>query len=153
MYKLVSLIGLILFPFQAIAGAWGVGAFDNDTALDWVSELSDSDNPLVLFKSAIDAPSIGGYIDADICSNAIAASEIVAIVFNASSGEYSKVILKLAKSLKPQLSKEAVPRAEKAVAICSGESGSELKQLWNESKEWSAYVGGLQHRLKSALNK
>ena len=153
MYKLVPLIGLILFPFQATAGAWGVGAFENDTALDWVSEVSVSDNSLVLIKSAIDAPSRGSYIDAEICSNAIAASEIVAIVFNAPSGEYSEAILILAKSLKPQLNKEAVARAEKAVVICSSEPGSELKQLWNESKEWSAYVSGLRLRLKSALNK
>ncbi|WP_445363524.1 DUF4259 domain-containing protein [Microbulbifer sp. ANSA003] len=151
MYKLVFLVGLIFFPFQAAAGVWGVGAFENDTALDWVSEVSGSDNSLVLFKSAIDAPSRGGYIDADICFNAIAASEVVAIIFNVPSGKYNEDILSLAKSLKPQLSEEAVPRAEKAVVICSSEPGSELKQLWNESKEWSFYVSGLQLRLKSAL--
>lgn len=153
MSKLVYLIGLLLFPFHAIAGAWGVGAFENDTALDWLSEMSDSDNSLVLFKSAIDAPTRGGFIDADICSNAIAASEIVAIAFNASSEKYSEEIFSVAVSLKPLLNNEAVARAEKAVAICSGEPGSELKQLWNESKEWSAYISGLQLRLKSALNK
>lgn len=153
MYKLASLICLILFPFQATAGAWGVGAFENDAALDWVSEVFSSDNSYVLFKSAIDAPSSGGFIDADVCSNAIAASEIVAIAFNASSGKHSEEIMRHAKSLKLRLSKEAVPRAEKAVAICSSEPGSELKQLWSESKEWNAYVSGLQLRLKSALNK
>ena len=143
----------IVSPLQANAGAWGVGAFENDTALDWLSEGGSSENSLLFLQSAIDAPVRGGFIDSDICSSAIAAAELVAIIFSAPYKKYDKEIVGFASKLKPHLSVEAVPRARKAVAICAGESGSELKQLWGESKEWSGYIDELQLRLKSALNK
>jgi len=60
-------------------GAWGTGAFENDTALDWLFELRHSID-LVLLKASLDTV-VGGdqaYIDADLGSTGLAAAEVVA---------------------------------------------------------------------------
>lgn len=37
--SLLEFLVLALVAPNAFAGAWGVGSFDNDDALDWIAEL------------------------------------------------------------------------------------------------------------------
>src|SRR5947209_19498458 len=60
-------------------GAWGVLAFDNDTANDWAYDLESADD-LSLVQGALDkVERLGaGYLDADVACEALAACEVVA---------------------------------------------------------------------------
>ena len=58
-------------------GAWGVLAFDNDTANDWASELEASDD-LSIVESAFRELDEADYLDADVASIALAACEVIA---------------------------------------------------------------------------
>ncbi len=60
-------------------GAWGVLAFDNDTANDWAYGLDGVDD-LGLVESAFDeVAEVGGDdLDSDLACNALAACEVLA---------------------------------------------------------------------------
>ena len=60
-------------------GAWGVLAFDNDTANDWASELEEADDLSIVesaFRELEEAAE--DYLDADVASIALAACEVIA---------------------------------------------------------------------------
>jgi hypothetical protein len=57
-------------------GAWGAGAFDNDDALDWLSELVDSPD-FALGRAVLDVTALE-YLEAPEGSAALAAAEVVA---------------------------------------------------------------------------
>lgn len=60
-------------------GAWGEGAFENDTACDWAYQHEECDG-LSVIEAAIDAVFDAGsdYLDEEASSNALAACEVVA---------------------------------------------------------------------------
>jgi len=77
--RLTLLIFLSSFVFvpKTFAGAWGTGAFDNDGALDWFSTL-ESKGSNALISTTLDSAFIDGYLEMNVCIEAIAASEVVA---------------------------------------------------------------------------
>jgi hypothetical protein len=44
-------------------GAWGTGIFDDDTAMDFLNELTDSGNPLQLMKNALKEAQDAEYVE------------------------------------------------------------------------------------------
>lgn len=62
-------------------GTWDNGPFDNDAAADWCGDLDDADvaeRPLLVREALSRAAGEGGYLDADVACEAIAAATIVA---------------------------------------------------------------------------
>ena len=51
--SLVSIALLLLLAGPVLAGGWDTGPFDNDDALDWVWELTESDD-LSAIDTALD---------------------------------------------------------------------------------------------------
>ncbi|MCM2315888.1 MAG: DUF4259 domain-containing protein, partial [Thermoanaerobaculia bacterium] len=126
-------------------GTWGVHAFENDIALDWVDE---SDPKLVQVEKALDkvisTPS-DVYLDADDGQVGWAAAELVAVYHgrNAPGSPLKESLFtRLKRSL--GLQKPNPPRPDmiaKALASLDRLVGqnSELAELWNESEsaqEW-----------------
>ena len=138
-----------LLSATCFAGAWGVGSFENDSALDWSYELKHSKSSVVLL-SAFNSVQGSGYIEVDACSAAMAAADIVASIKANSFGKLPDDVKKWAISNSLIINEALVSSAKKAVASCVDESNSELAQLWRESsnKEWEAYVSELNSRLK-----
>lgn len=145
------LIGLVVgTPAIATAGAWESGSFDNDDAMDWVAECTRSKGTGALV-AALNAALKPGYLEAPEASSAIAAAEVVA----AAAGKPSP---KLPKSLSVWLqtqSKEEIvrlaPMAYRAVDRILTGKGSELEELWKESKSyasWQRQMRDLQARLR-----
>ena len=133
-------------------GAWGSGSFENDDAMDWLDVLTDSgdDEPIIgALEEVVAMAEAGDYIEAPFACNALAAAEIVAALHGKPSAD-------LPKEATAWLAGKAVPpasllaTAQKAVrAIRTGEN-SELKELWQESGEMSAWlkaVENLENRL------
>jgi len=132
-------------------GTWGTGAFDNDTAADWLYALEEVGD-LSLIETTIASVLDGDdeYLDADVAAKALAACEVVARllgrrgVLHASTETLDKWVE--THSLSP--SNELLESARKAIGrVLSGDS--ELRELWSESEgtDWLAAVEDLRLRL------
>ncbi|MEH8016264.1 DUF4259 domain-containing protein [Rheinheimera muenzenbergensis] len=139
----------MFFSLQVLAGTWGVGSFENDSASDWVYELEQKKGSGKLLDT-IRAVFTPQYIEVDTCSSAIAAAEVVASI---KSGNYEPLPESLKKwalenkdVYEPEMSKFTL----QALQICKNTKKSELAQLWSESgaEEWLSSIGTLEAKLK-----
>lgn len=128
-----------------LMGAWGEGVFENDTAGDWVDQFEESAPPSVVV-TAITQVLDEDEPDADTCSVALAAAEVIA----ASRGH---AVRGLPDEIKDWLARskflandELTTRAEDAVvriAACS-----ELRELFENASTWRRGLEKLQGRLR-----
>lgn len=129
-------------------GAWGVGSFDNDDALDWVISLEKSEDLSVVIK-ALDAVTdvAGDYLDASDCCAALAAAEVVAGLAGNSSPSLPKEVLSW---LSAHRGVEADVQKKAKHAVRAILADSELRELWEEADEfdqWYATSSDLLQRL------
>lgn len=123
-------------------GAWGVGSFQNDAALDWVWELESDSDGSVLQRAFASFP------DDDGGSIAIAAGEVVAAAFGSPLQELpGEVTAWLAKTdgVGDDLRRTAIETVRLV------RDGSELRSLWDEVRPdaWLAAVDDLLARLST----
>jgi len=139
---------MLLFPTCCFAGAWGVGSFENDSALDWVYELETSSSAKFLISTMSQVPD-AGYIDVDSCSAAMAAIEIVASLNQNSTEHLPEEVQSWLTVNSIESSNELKVAATQTLDFCSSSENSELAQLWEESlpEEWAAYISELKSRL------
>ena len=138
----------LFFSPLSLAGAWGVGSFENDSAMDWVYELELSTSSSFLGET-FDHVEGRNYLEVDECSAAIAAAEVVASIIEKSLSHLPDAVQEWAgkyDEIDNNLKLEAVA----AVMRCADIQTSELAQLWGESSsnEWSSYMSTLQSRLQ-----
>ncbi len=135
-------------------GTWGVNAFENDTALDWVWELEESED-LSVVMAALEGPladDADEYLEAPVCEMALAAAEIVAAL---KGNPPEKLPLEADDWVKRnrgrlKVDQELIETAHDAIARVVADS--ELRELWDESEElaaWEKALESLQKRLNS----
>lgn len=130
-------------------GAWGIGSFENDDALDWVAGLVDSDGPEVIseaFASVLVNP--GDYLEAPDCSIGLAAAEVVAALNGRPSADLPDEVKDWAGERLGMANPDLVSNARQVIAAVT--MGSELKELWEESDDyavWQECVADLSRRL------
>ncbi len=150
MKRLAIALAFALAFTQAHAGAWGDGSFDNDDAMDWVSDCVKSGSPAVV-NAALDRVLDADVVEAPDASAAIAAAEVVA----ASLGKPSPAIPNPLKAwLVGQPRAKIAAQAALAVRVLTkieDPEHSELRQLWAEGKanQWLTKVRALQSRIGS----
>ena len=131
-------------------GTWGAGAFQNDTALDWVGGLVDSGGAASIHTS-LSAAARPGFLDCDACCEALAAAEIVAASLGRPSPSLPHEIPDWLKRVGFTADE---PTRELAIKALAGVSGaSELRQLWEEwhsVAKWDAALSELTSRLQSS---
>lgn len=147
-------------------GAWGVGVFENDAAMDWCGEFIDAPEgegsedepgrdtlvagPLMLIAEEEED-------DADMACEALAAAEVVAAAAGRPAGALkeaddetlSEIAAWAQKASAAVKHKEMRALAAKAVGVILKDS--ELAELWEESddaKGWRAAVEDLKKRLQ-----
>jgi Domain of unknown function (DUF4259) len=129
-------------------GAWSIEHFDNDAALDWLYDFSMDPSEQLLeetFKAVVDAAD--DYIESDDGSAVLVAAEVIAAARGKKSSAYpedTEVFSKL------KISPALIARALQAIDIVSRQDNSELKELWEESDEytdWQKAVAELKERL------
>jgi hypothetical protein len=129
-------------------GAWGHRSFENDDALDWVADLMESDD-LEIVESALAAVTDeeSDYRESSECSMAVAAAEVVAALNGNAAKSLPKEVKKwLRDRRKPP--KALVALARRAVDGIA--DNSELKELWEETKNfenWTSALDDLRARL------
>lgn len=134
-------------------GAWGVLAFDNDTANDWAYGLEECTD-LALIESAFEAVEEVGdeYLDQDVACEALAACEVLAR--RRGNAGYKNAYTKkvdewvAAHGLVPQPG--LLARASASIDRILGKD-SELRELWAEGdgEDWKKSIEDLRHRLSS----
>lgn len=123
-------------------GTWDTDSFDNDDAMDFISELSESEDIEVLreaFEAVVDLPA-DDYLEAPECHVAIAAAEIVAAMRGAPSAHMPEEVGEFITRVKVRDEELAT------LAIASVErirTGSELQELWEESDECADWLEAL----------
>ncbi len=123
-------------------GAWGLGSFENDDALDWVYELEGSDD-LTLLQGTLSAVTgaAGSYLDAYVCCRALAAAEVVAALNgHPAPGLPEEVTSWMAGRPSPPPDLTATARE----AVRAVRQGSELLELWEETDELPAWLVAVQ---------
>ena len=134
-------------------GAWGVGTFEDDTALDWIEEEYSAAGVEAVRSALQDVIDLepGDYIELGLATAARAAAEIVALAFDA-GGELGSDVSETAAEHAEQVAEyDDLPAlALVALARITGEA-SELAELWDESDvsaEWENAVADLTARLE-----
>lgn len=135
-------------------GTWGVNAFENDTALDWVWELEESED-LSVVMAALEGPladDADEYLEAPVCEMALAAAEIVAALKGHPPEKLPPEADDWVKRNRGRLKvdQELIETAHDAIARVVADS--ELRELWDESEElaaWEKALESLQKRLNS----
>lgn len=130
----------LLVASSAIAGAWGIGSFDNDDALDWISELEQANSPAALTAplGGIDAKS--KYVEAPDCAMALAAAEVIAAAHGRPSKALPAEATQWLKRVHPTIGPALVQQAHTTVTLCRDAANSELRQLWADSKDFQAWL-------------
>lgn len=135
-------------------GTWDVGSFDNDDAADWAYELEDCGDLSVIENSIAGVLDPGDdYVDAPVAAEAIAAIEVLARL-QGNWGERSAYtetvdawVERVRLAVPVTLAKQAVHALDRII----GEQ-SELRELWEESEEfdaWMASVAELRSRVRT----
>ena len=119
-------------------GAWDIGSFDNDDALDWVIELEEAKDFSILadaFETVIGQK--GNHPDATDSVIALCAAEVVAGLLDNPASDLPDEVLEWMDN-KPEPSTELINIALKALAVVLDDS--ELKELWEETDEYQDWV-------------
>ena len=129
-------------------GAWGVKTFENDDSSDWLYDLEESSDLSVIETALNEADS--EYIEAPEGCNILAASEVIAALqgkanvgFPENAAEWVSKNESLDSS---HLNETAITALDKLLS-----DGSELKELWQESEDYSSWekdVLGIKAALK-----
>lgn len=128
-------------------GTWGHGSFENDDALDWVSELESAEDTEPITAAFEEVLSAEDYLEAPEAASALSAAEVVAALLGRPAAE-------LPDEVRVWVTGKEPPEAE--LVELAGEvvkrvlSASELKDLWAEGDQlamWQAEVEGLLRRL------
>lgn len=133
-------------------GAWSETNFGNDDALDWIFELEKSKGLNVLMAPINDVLNDDDYIESPLCSEALAASEVIA----ANQTQNFSVIPDEAKvwlNKKQGFIFGKLPKIERSHAIKAQAAvnkivnNSELKELWEETEDYSKWLKIQNHLL------
>ena len=147
-------VSVILFfsSCLALAGGWDVGPFDNDDALDWVWELSESSDLSVVEEALQSAISTSGYLEAPTGSIAVAAAEVVAALKGKPRAQLPDEVTSWVASHQLEVDDQLVKAARQAIVHVKNSESSELAQLWSDSDEllnqWHKDLADLARRLQ-----
>ena len=136
-------------------GAWGLKSFENDDAMDWLSEFEEQGPELVretLDAALQDADEDGDGLEASACCEALAAAELVAACRTDDTSRLpeaaSAALAKFAGAKGEIADGENVVLANDALERIK--TNSELRELWAETEDfdnWVADVEALQQAL------
>ena len=130
-------------------GAWGIGSFENDDALDWVIELEASDDLSVIQEALKDVFTMAeDYLEVGGCCRGIAAAEVIAALHGQAKLADSDAAAAWVEAHRDLDTSAIVPEAQRALQIIL--SKSELQELWADSDDydtWVAEMNDLQSRL------
>jgi hypothetical protein len=140
--------GLPIYTKGIAVGAWDIGSFENDDALDWVAHLDKAHDTSILLEAFSSVLQSGSYLETPKCCEALAAAEVVAALRHRPAPklpmEVPAFVARIAALPSPELLLVATQAIERV------KTKSELRELWDDSsgaKDWLDDVSNLQERL------
>lgn len=129
---------------------WGIGNFDNDTAMNWIQAFSEKPKPFALDEALkkVEEAKRMHQVNIAQCETALAAAELVALLAGNPSEDFPDEVGTFLKGLPIKPPKEMLDRARRTVERIAQDS--ELKELWEESGDvatWLEVQGDLIERL------
>lgn len=134
-------------------GCWGIGSFENDTAADWVCDLTETGD-LSLVREAVAAVlAADSDVDATDATTALAAIEVIVAALGRPTAEAldEPDVVEWIARVKPLPDGRLASDAAQAIDRILGPT-SELRELWEDtdaSDDWQADVRGLRSRLQT----
>ncbi|MBI4512024.1 MAG: DUF4259 domain-containing protein [Deltaproteobacteria bacterium] len=131
-------------------GAWGIGNFENDAALDWLATLTDMKGLTDALRKVADAPA-EPYLDADSCCAALAAAEVIAALCGVPGSKLPERMIEFVASYEGDCTASHLGLAMKAIARIDADS--ELQELFDEGgrdERWHGVLRELSERLSRA---
>lgn len=136
-------------------GAWEIGNFDNDAALDTVTLLLGVELPVAFLEAAFrQVLNEDEYLDSDDCSEALVAAEVIAALAGAPTPDLPEDLQVWVEQHKSLAIDTLLPIALEALARIREDS--ELKDLMDDAdglSEWQAIQRKLKGRLRDAQHK
>jgi hypothetical protein len=133
-------------------GAWGEGSFENDTALDWVWDLTESTDLGVVERAISYVLDCGDYLDADAGCIGLAAAEVVAALRKRPVDGLPEEVSEWIQTRRITPSERLVKDSLAAIARIRDDDASELRELWGEDDapptEWYSVLDDLVRRLQ-----
>lgn len=130
-------------------GAWGIGNYENDDALDWAYDLEQTQDTTLIIESLETITEHGDeYLEDPDCCIALAATEVVAALKNVASPNLPNKVKQWVSLRQNTGEDNLVQLALKAIQRIR--TNSELKDLWDESKykaEWYNALDDVERRL------
>ena len=131
-------------------GTWDTKTFDNDDAMDWLSELAQTAD-LSLCEQCLEGDeSQGDYLEAPECVRILCSAEVLAALSGRPAGEIPKNVFEWVAAQRHLDPSPLMQKALQNVNRVLGKS-SELHQLWLENETdypaWRAGVLDLRSRL------
>jgi hypothetical protein len=152
MIRTIIAICTLIWAGFATAGAWDTGPFANDDALDWVWELSESNDLSVVETTVRSAANSSGYLEAPTASMAIAAAEVVAALRGNPRSDLPDEVSEWVHAHSVSVEEDLLKVARKAIENTKNKDSSELAQLWMDSEElmdaWLKDLDDLLERLQ-----
>lgn len=128
-------------------GAWGHGNFDNDDAMDWISELEGARDFRPITRVLDTVLRVKGYLESPDASVGLAAAEVVAALLGQPSATLPPEVTAWVRG-KPRPQPALIEKAQRVARRVRDDS--ELRELWAESEDtelWQHEVDGLLMRL------
>jgi hypothetical protein len=126
-------------------GAWGVGMFDDDSALDFLGELAEVDDPASLMRQSFVVATDSDYLEYDSAQSVVVSAAAIDTLLN---GTHHRDDLDLLDSwVNRNRNLNVAPLKPLAVAAIRRvlSEGSELRELWSENaKDYPAWRSGLE---------
>jgi tetratricopeptide (TPR) repeat protein len=134
-------------------GDWDVGAFDNDTAKEWLIELMSGESTSAILRAIVNVAKLpaADYLQAPECEVAIAACEIMVASRGKPSSQLPADAANWLAQRKFVAGKEVVAMALKALRRI--EENSELKEVWGDTDsagDWKRSISDLKRRLEES---
>ena len=128
-------------------GAWGVGLFDDDSALDFLEELAQAKDPLSLMNHSFKSAYASEYLEYDAAQSVlVSAAAIDTLLYGTQHGVDLEADLDAWVQRNRDLEGgdlEASSQFPRSVE--SSSEGSELRELWSENaKDYPTWRGGIE---------
>jgi hypothetical protein len=134
-------------------GAWGIGIFEDDSALDFLTELTEAQDPLGVMNAAFVSASGAKYLEYEPGHRVLVSAAGLGAVLNGT--HYGSDLAELddwvQRNRGLNLASLKVPAVTAVRRVLA--EGSELKELWAENEKdyptWRAGVEALAARIAS----
>lgn len=132
---------------------WGLGIFENDDALELLSEFEEQ-NSFSVLVSAIELVITDDLVEADVVNQAVAAIDIIAAIYESKSDSFpeldSMTYEELVSNFNSEVTNTVLSLCEDAIAIITRlEDNMQVEVLDNQGllEDWLEIIDDLSERL------